>query len=255
MAPGCSRCSPKRIQRCSRCKKVFQCGGEVCLQEWNLHQKTCLPLPDVFDHVVQQNACSNWRGVLEWEGRLDELVEKQTDEDKRQHILEIFRRAHLMLPTLGRKENATTLVKSPPRVELLGRALPVERFRDLQRRSSDDEQVHNMRQLSILSSSTKALLSTANGGAAAGGSPRELDLERLEPLVLRYREAAKAETERRHAGGLKKPRGRIASACQDVQCLELLREAASGLKILDPDWGEKELVKAVALELANLQGA
>ncbi|KAJ1488560.1 hypothetical protein T484DRAFT_3613506 [Baffinella frigidus] len=111
-------------------------------------------------------------------------------------------------------------------------------------------------------------------------------IDDLEPLVLRFRAAAKAETERRggvcpqevsslyFSARLHEARGRPAEAvgemrmlldllCESAlqvmsvhmlcQCILQLHRAHENLKMLDPKRGKKELVKAVRAKLATLQ--
>ncbi|KAJ1483455.1 hypothetical protein T484DRAFT_1949889 [Baffinella frigidus] len=108
-------------------------------------------------------------------------------------------------------------------------------------------------------------------------------IDEVEPLVARYREAAKAESEKRGrlsfavfhglyaSARLQEARGRPHEAAGEVRalldlmrenesrvqvmsihCQEMLRLANVNLKILDPELGEEELIQSVAAEMAKL---
>jgi len=124
----CSQCGKRgaALKLCSRCKQASYCGAECQTKGWKVHKKTCappVPLHDVCERVRVAHNAANWRGVLKWEGRMEELVEAQTDDKGRDAVLSSFMRAHMML---NEGEERVLQIESR-RVDLLGK---MERFRD-----------------------------------------------------------------------------------------------------------------------------
>ena len=88
---------------------------------------------DVYVKFLGAHNASNWKGVLEWEGHLEQLLEYQ-DDDSCCAILDIFKNAHSMemtaLTTSAQHpfEHALAAVRlGERRLEYLGK---LERFRD-----------------------------------------------------------------------------------------------------------------------------
>jgi hypothetical protein len=132
---NCSHCGKhgSALKRCSRCRQAAYCGAECQKAGWKLHKTTCapqLPLNDVLNKVKTASVTQDWREVLKWAGRMEELLEGHADAGCDQsHILHAFSRAHM----IGRNEtglakHALEVVKiETRRAELLGK---IERFRD-----------------------------------------------------------------------------------------------------------------------------
>ena len=92
------------------------------MQAWNGHKKMCLPLNEVLAELRSANRCSDWRAVLEWELRMDELVEKESDADTSELIFEMFRRANLMMAASASTDHPLKVsILEGHRVELLGK--------------------------------------------------------------------------------------------------------------------------------------
>ena len=77
----CSHCGTQRaaLKRCSRCKQASYCGAECQNAAWKGHRKTCLTLEEVLEKVRAANLRKDWRGLLKWEGRMEEMMEQQPD--------------------------------------------------------------------------------------------------------------------------------------------------------------------------------
>ena len=140
-APRCSHCGKQRatLKRCSVCKQASYCGAACQNAGWKKHEKTCAPplsTNDVWANVIAADAAGDWRAVLEWEGRMEEKMEGQSD-DARNALLCTFIRAHHKaasglglgpLSGLDFRHHALSEARLVERrVELLGR---MERFRD-----------------------------------------------------------------------------------------------------------------------------
>jgi predicted secreted protein len=125
MKTTCAHCGKKRaeMKRCSTCKHASYCGAACQKAGWKQHKKTCKTLNEVSGEVRVAREASDWRGVLKWEGRMEELVEAQTDDKGRDAVLSSFMRAHMML---DEGEERVLQIESR-RVDLLGK---MERFRD-----------------------------------------------------------------------------------------------------------------------------
>jgi hypothetical protein len=133
-ATRCSYCGKQRavLKRCSVCKQASYCGAECQHAGWKKHKKTCAPplsTQDVWDKVEAADTARDWRGVLEWEGRMEELMEGQSD-GTRDAILGIFIRAHCGLGLAGLDSEKHELSEArlmEQRIALLGQ---MKRFRD-----------------------------------------------------------------------------------------------------------------------------
>jgi len=132
-APRCSHCGKQRatLKRCSVCKQASYCGAECQNAGWKKHKKRCappLPPKDVWGKVRAAHADGDWKGVLEWEGRLDEMLKGQSDA-MCNDALGIFIAAHGSgLTSTGSTDHALSANRLlEQRVDLLGQ---MERFRD-----------------------------------------------------------------------------------------------------------------------------
>ena len=119
------------MKRCSICKKAEYCGAECQKAGWKQHKKTCAPPLDANSVLQKLSAAlevSDWREVLKWEGRMEELMSGQPAA-MQESILAIFSTAHHYgLNATGSKDHAVSIVRlDEQRVELLGN---MERFRD-----------------------------------------------------------------------------------------------------------------------------
>ena len=130
---------PKNLKKCGRCVEagsftVSYCGAQCQKAAWRGgHKAVCAKPPlspeevvDVLAKVLAAGAVEEWREVLKWEGRRDELMDTLSDDDC-EACLQTFIYAH----KLGRSAtgcDALSVVRlEEQRVELLGK---MERFRD-----------------------------------------------------------------------------------------------------------------------------
>jgi hypothetical protein len=94
---SCAHCGKQgtALKRCSTCKHAWYCGAACQNAAWKRHKKTCAPLlstEDVRARVDAADDAEDWREVLKWEGRMDELMERQPD--AMCVVLRIFQLAH-----------------------------------------------------------------------------------------------------------------------------------------------------------------
>jgi hypothetical protein len=151
--PSCAHCGKQggkgvELKKCSRCKQASYCGAECQNAGWKRHKKTCeppVPLSDVFDKLMAAQAARDWRGVLKWEGRMEELMEgrglmaSDLEDARCDYILWVFSKAHghekdnflreKEISTASRDHALSIIRLQKRRVELLGKP-SVERFRD-----------------------------------------------------------------------------------------------------------------------------
>ena len=127
---SCSHCGKQRaaLKRCSRCKEASYCGAECQNAAWKGHKKSCVSLGDVIEKVNAANLREDWRAVLKWEGRLEEMMESNTDAACSDN-LGVFANAHMRgFKSTGSKDHSLSIVRlETRRVEVLGR---MQRFRD-----------------------------------------------------------------------------------------------------------------------------
>ena len=144
-AASCAHCGTQVVamKKCSICKQVGYCGAECQKAGWKGHKKKCeppLPISTVFQKVMAAHEANDWRGVLKFEGRMEEMMAQHTrmavevEELSYAHCettLSIFAGAHAMTmgsARTGRRDHALAIMRlQGRRVELLGR---LERFRD-----------------------------------------------------------------------------------------------------------------------------
>ena len=127
---SCSHCGKQRatLKRCSRCKQTSYCGAECQNAAWKGHKKSCVTLDDAMERVNAAHLREDWRGVLKWEGRIEQMMEDQPDAGCK-NILEVFCNAHKgVFHSTGSTDHSLSIVRlETRRVELLGR---MQRFRD-----------------------------------------------------------------------------------------------------------------------------
>ena len=131
-AVSCAHCGKQLLapKRCSICKQIPYCGAECQKAGWKRHKKTCeppLPLGEVREKVHEATHSHDWRGVLKWEGRMEELMEGRPDA-YRDWTLNSFGKAHDSgYRSTGKNDHALAFIRlGQRRVELLG---TLERFR------------------------------------------------------------------------------------------------------------------------------
>jgi len=127
---SCSQCGKQRkaLKRCSRCKKASYCGAACQNAAWKGHKKSCVTLEEVMERVDAAHDRQDWRAVLEWEGRMDDMMENQTDAGCN-NIIEVFSGAHReAFDSTGSAANSLSIVRLETRhIEVLGK---MQRFRD-----------------------------------------------------------------------------------------------------------------------------
>jgi len=133
MAPSavcCAHCGKQKavMKRCSVCKQVSYCGAECQKAGWKKHKKACVKLEDVWNRVEAAHYALDFREVLKWEGRMEELLVSQSDVTQ-EFVLMIFSAAHHSgLVSTGNTDHAVSVGRiDVRRVELLGK---LQRFRD-----------------------------------------------------------------------------------------------------------------------------
>jgi len=115
-AESCAHCGEHGagFKRCSRCKQASYCGAECQNASWKRHKKTCappVPLQDLAAKIDAAQAAGDWRGVLNWEGRLEELMALRSD-DNCSGILKCFAYAHHMgFQATGSKDHARSFLR------------------------------------------------------------------------------------------------------------------------------------------------
>ena len=131
----CAHCGKRgaALKRCLRCTQVSYCGAECQKLAWKGHKKTCeppapLPVEEVILKVSAAHVAHDWREVLKWEGRMEQLLQFRSPADC-DWILTAFTVAHEMgMRSKGTKDHAfLAMGLEERRVVLLGK---VERFRD-----------------------------------------------------------------------------------------------------------------------------
>jgi hypothetical protein len=248
---SCSQCGKvcEELKRCSVCKHASYCGAACQNAAWKKHKKTCVTIEEVEKRVNTAGEGEDWRGVLKWEGRLEQLLEGQFDA-ARDSVLYNFQWAHAtgMRATVSTDHALAAVRLQDRRIELMGR---MERFRDqgeemcdaaeyLQVAGKDTEAAGYFQRArdvgaahGFFSVECKACLGLGKGAMLQGRLEEGVDLLRnalaasslrededdtrmelnvlsslmdalfrthkideAEPLVLRYREAAEAESQK-----------------------------------------------------------
>jgi len=129
----CAHCGKHgtELRRCSRCRLASYCGAECQKAGWKLHKAACAPrlsIKEVVQKLDAAHEADDWRAVLKFEGRLDEMQSIMPDK-VRQETLAFFSYAHgLALNSTGKKEHAVSaLALEERRIPLL---FKLKRFRD-----------------------------------------------------------------------------------------------------------------------------
>jgi len=132
---------PKNLKKCGRCFEagsftVSYCSAQCQKAAWRGgHKAVCAKPPlipeevvDVLNEVMAAGEVEDWREVLKWEGRRDELMDRLADDDCLT-VLQTFIYAHkLEQAATGSPHDALSVVRLEEQlVELLGK---MERFRD-----------------------------------------------------------------------------------------------------------------------------
>ncbi|KAJ1479951.1 hypothetical protein T484DRAFT_1901930 [Baffinella frigidus] len=333
MADTCSHCGKQGtgFKRCSVCKNVSYCGAECQKAAWKKHKKLCAPpmplavalhtdfLDEVFASVTAADKAKNWRGVLKYEDRMEEMM---ADEPDGSHLLTlaVFQRAHqLGLVATGSNEHAEHCARLEKlRIVVLGK---MERFRDqgiamclaaesllwlekrkeastLFQKARDVGAAHGFFSVECKACEGLGQLAVKQGrheegvdllrNALAAAPLNENDdphlelrvlekfiealiftnrIDEAEPLVLRYRELAKAESRDKGVlchqevdshfvtARIHEARGRFHESATEVRmrahCRELLIEASFKLKVLNLESGDQELVKSWMDQIAK----
>jgi len=127
---SCSHCGKEReeLKRCSVCKHASYCGAVCQNAAWKKHKKTCVTIEEVEKRVNAASEGADWRGVLKWEGRLEQLLEGQSDATCNL-VLYHFKWAHTTgMHATGSTDHALAAVRlQHRRIGLMGN---MERFRD-----------------------------------------------------------------------------------------------------------------------------
>ena len=114
-ASSCAHCGTQsvKLQRCSVCLDVSYCGAECQQAGWKGHKQTCeppLPLAEVYHKVGEAHESNDWREVLTWEGRMEELVAGLPAASVN-YLLHVFARAHeLGLQSTGSSDHALSAI-------------------------------------------------------------------------------------------------------------------------------------------------
>jgi hypothetical protein len=130
---SCARCGKQgtALKRCSICKRAWYCGAACQNAAWKRHKKTCAPplsTEDVRARVDAACDAGDWREVLKWEGRIDELMQGQPDATC-EVILRRFQNAHALgTKSTGSPHHSLPSIRLAEQlVDLLGKR---QRFRD-----------------------------------------------------------------------------------------------------------------------------
>ena len=126
-AENCAYCGKQGagFKRCSVCKHASYCGAGCQNADWKRHKKKCappLPLQDVLAKLDAAHSAGDWRGVLRWQGRMEELLARQSD-DFCSGTLSVFSNAHqLGWSATGSRDHARSFVGlEERRIPLLGK--------------------------------------------------------------------------------------------------------------------------------------
>jgi hypothetical protein len=128
-ADRCSHCGKAGVElkRCMRCKEASYCGAACQKADWTRHKKSCAQR-DLVEKLWEAHSERDWRGILKWQGRMEELMTGRTDASCA-YVLEIFSIAHKRgWNSTGSKDHARSCVGlQKRRIPLLQK---LQRFRD-----------------------------------------------------------------------------------------------------------------------------
>ena len=126
----CSHCEKEaaELKRCSGCSHASYCGAACQNAAWKKHKKICVTLEEVRKRVDAASEVDDWRGVLKWEGRLEQLLEGRSGASCC-NTLNTFTLAHkgASNSTASTDHALAAFRLQDRRIELLGN---IERFRD-----------------------------------------------------------------------------------------------------------------------------
>ena len=145
-AASCAHCGTQvlALKKCSICKQVGYCGAECQKAGWKGH-KTCarpLPIKNVFQKVMAAHEANDWRGVLKFEGRMEEMMERRrmavmmegAADEYCEKVLYIFSSAHALANCSMASAWTGWCGHALSNIRLLGRRVELlgnlERFRD-----------------------------------------------------------------------------------------------------------------------------
>lgn len=119
------------LKKCTTCKQAAYCGVECLQAAREVHRRGCappLPLHEVFESVDAADQASDWRQVVRFGGRMEEMLEAEKD-DACCDILRAFSRAHMLgISGSAKEEHAVEVVRlEGRRIDLLGKT---GRFRE-----------------------------------------------------------------------------------------------------------------------------
>jgi hypothetical protein len=130
---SCAHCGKNGggFKRCSICKEASYCGAACQHANWKRHKKTCKPplsLSDVLVKVSDAVVAKDWRGLLKFEGRMEEMMALISDAS-REKVLAAFSWAHQEgRRATGRNDHRLAIVSlEERRIPLLGN---LQRFLD-----------------------------------------------------------------------------------------------------------------------------
>jgi hypothetical protein len=97
----CAQCGKQGsgFKRCSVCKQASYCGVACQKKDWKRHKKDCtapVPVMDVAAKIQAAQKKGDWQGMLQWEGRMEELMAVRLSDDRCSLILSWFSNAHLL---------------------------------------------------------------------------------------------------------------------------------------------------------------
>ena len=76
----CGKGGGAALKKCATCQQASYCGAECQKAHWKLHKKTCGSRYEVWEKVKAAHAGGDWRGVLKYEWRMEDLMEGLMDQ-------------------------------------------------------------------------------------------------------------------------------------------------------------------------------
>jgi hypothetical protein len=98
----CAKCRKTGVgfKRCSVCKQNTYCGAACQAADWKSHKKKCtklVPIGDVAAKIQTARSAGDWKGMLKWEGRMEELMAVAVSDRDYSLVLLWFKNAHLLV--------------------------------------------------------------------------------------------------------------------------------------------------------------
>jgi len=132
---NCACCGVQGVafKHCSRCLQASYCGAECQKVDWKRHKKKCTPpvsQQEVILNIQTAQAAGDWREVLKWEGRMEELLARCSSDDyKCSKILYCFSQARARgYGATGSEDHARScVILEERRIPLIGK---LQRFWD-----------------------------------------------------------------------------------------------------------------------------